>query len=154
MRMLLILLILSSCKSPQWAYKKMSRVEAFQPVILSKYCGSRFPPAVYDSTRVEFAPGVPVVFRDTVRDTLKNAIISQITQRVYQRDTITVTQVKQVENKAAIESLTRENLQLQVSEQTLIERHRKARSMAIWLGLTLVVMVIWKIANWFRWIRF
>lgn len=101
--------MLIGCMSEKQAASKIAKVEAKQPKVIAKYCSTRFPPLVYDSTRTEYLQGEPVVFIDTLTEVVRDTVYKTILKTIYKTDTVETTRTKQVEDKAGIEAVRLEN---------------------------------------------
>ena len=147
-------LALSGCKSAQWAGKKIAKIETRQPAVLANYCGNLFPSIVYDSTRVIYKAGTPVISSDTVitRDTVSHVVYKYITKTLNTKDTVVTMQIRQTENKARIESLTMERDKSKTEGAVLTEKYQVLKKWAYILAAVSLIMIIWKIANWLKWL--
>lgn len=125
----LILILSAGCKSSQWAAKKIAKIEVKAPQALPEYCGKRFPPLVYDSTRIEYRQGATIVKTDTIVsfDTVTNTLTRTIYREVFKTDTIYQDRIKQVENKAQIELLTQQR------EELLLEAQKEKQGKKVWV---------------------
>jgi len=133
---------LSGCKTEQWAVRKIAKVDYHQPKVLPKYCGERFPPVVYDSTKVEYRKGETIVRTDTLTmfDTLTNTVNKIVTKTLHSTDTVTLERKVQVENKAALTAAIVERDELKVG----IAKKQSQLSISLWCNIIFgVLLLIW-----------
>lgn len=151
-----ILIILNGCKSEQWATKKLAKVDYHQPQVPEKFCADKYPPRVYDSTRVVVRPGAIITRRDT---TIQTDTVTMVTTRTVTvdriiRDTIEHTNFRQVENIARVQQVTMERDQSRMS-QAVAESQAKEWKGRFWIAFIIAcVLAVWKILNFTRTIPF
>lgn len=139
---------LAGCRTERWAAKKVATVETKQPAYLPGYCAKRFPPKVYDSTRIQYKPGKLIIKSDTtVRvDTVTRIIYKTINNII--RDTVETERVKQVENTAALvaeqakHDKTKADLQKASADAA---KYKKTNSILWWVVIAFVG--VWLIRN-------
>lgn len=136
------------------AVRKIGKVQYAQPDVLAKTCADNYPPRVYDSIHIEYMPGEART--DTVVttkvDTVNKVKIVTNTITKYQRDTLLINKERQVENTARVDQLTKERDSLNTQNAVLSDDKKDMKKWLIILAITCAVLIIWKIANWLKWL--
>ena len=148
-----IFLLIPGCKMGEVAAtKKLAKIDLQQPQVQAKFCASKYPPVIYDSTRFYYIQGEDIVQFDTILvdcDTVKVTKVIKTPIKVKVRvDTIRSVQVKTVENKAAI-------IGLQDDLTKMEQKYKKAEEgkglAQIWAFLGWAIIIAYVLGSLIKW---
>lgn len=145
MKYLLVLLLFAASCSPQYHIFK-----AGTPA-LAEYCAQNFKPIVYDSTRIEYAPGIPIILINTkyincdsivsvakTDTTVDSKRVPVEEKTVLQTDTVKATSKKSETNIAEL-AVYKRNLDIATVEAT---KHKERAKMYLYWAIVATVATV------------
>lgn len=144
---ILLMLVLVSCKTEEWATKKIHEIDYRHPAVSQSFCGNRYPPIVTPS-KPQYIQGetdtMLLTVDSVVHDTITNTVTKFITRLVFRTDTIkqTDTVVNDAEIQACETKLTDKDITIAKKEQRIETKNKWLLYLSITLGVFVVVAVI------------
>jgi hypothetical protein len=139
------------------AAKKIASVEQKQPAVLYNYCSLRFDPVIREHYDTIIREGQVIIDSVTVDcdSVMKVPVITKIVKAPcppHKADTVIITKTVTTVDKAKVAALTVERDNAKQSAAVLSAKISSKNKWLWVLGVFAAIMVVWKVANWLKWV--